>query len=179
MNEFANLLSELIKEKDVKVQAFAKYCGYDRANLYKILKGQRTPSDREIVEKAAKYMHLLPSEEEKLWEAYEISVQGYDNYYRRKDVQKFFSELLLMSNLDTAFPAIEEPARYSMLDTENITLRGSYEVDTALFHLIGEEIKRKDGHLRLMIQPDSNSLSNILAAHGNSVCRTRSTISYV
>ena len=31
MNEFANLLSELIKEKDVKVQAFAKYCGYDRA----------------------------------------------------------------------------------------------------------------------------------------------------
>ena len=173
MNEFANLLSELIKEKDVKVQAFAKYCGYDRANLYKILKGQRTPSDREIVEKAAKYMHLLPSEEEKLWEAYEISVQGYDNYYRRKDVQKFFSELLLMSNLDTAFPAIEEPARYSMLDTENITLRGSYEVDTALFHLIGEEIKRKDGHLRLMIQPDSNSLSNILAAHGNSVCRTR------
>ena len=91
MNEFANLLSELIKEKDVKVQAFAKYCGYDRANLYKILKGQRTPSDREIVEKAAKYMHLLPSEEEKLWEAYEISVQGYDNYYRRKDVQKFFS----------------------------------------------------------------------------------------
>lgn len=43
MNEFANLRSELIKEKDVKVQAFAKYCGYDRANLYKILKGQRTP----------------------------------------------------------------------------------------------------------------------------------------
>lgn len=43
MNEFANLLSELIKEKDVKVQAFAKYCGYDRANLYKILKGQRIP----------------------------------------------------------------------------------------------------------------------------------------
>ena len=98
------------------MQAFAKYCGYDRANLYKILKGQRTPSDREIVEKAAKYMHLLPSEEEKLWESYEISVQGYDNYYRRKDVEKFFSELLLTSNLDTAVPTIEKPAQFHMLE---------------------------------------------------------------
>lgn len=173
MNEFANLLSELIKEKDVKVQAFAKYCGYDRANMYKILKGQRTPSDREIVEKAAKYMHLLPSEEEKLWEAYEISVQGYDNYYRRKDVEKFFSELLLTSNLDTAVPTIEKPAQFHMLEQESIPLRGTYEVDAALFHLIGDEIQRKDGHLRLLVQPESNSLSSILAAHGNSACQTR------
>ena len=71
MNEFAKLLSAFVKEKGVKIQPFARYCGYDRANMYKILKGQRNLPGREIVEKAAKYMHLLPSEEEKLWEAYE------------------------------------------------------------------------------------------------------------
>ena len=66
MNEFAKLLSAFVKEKGVKIQPFARYCGYDRANMYKILKGQRNLPGREIVEKAAKYMHLLPSEEEKL-----------------------------------------------------------------------------------------------------------------
>ena len=40
MNEFANLLSAFVKEKGVKIQPFARYCGYDRANMYKILKGQ-------------------------------------------------------------------------------------------------------------------------------------------
>lgn len=100
MNEFANLLSAFVKEKGVKIQPFARYCGYDRANMYKILKGQRNLPGREIVEKAAKYMHLLPSEEEKLWEAYEISAQGSDNYYRRKEVQKFFTEPILSSNVN-------------------------------------------------------------------------------
>ena len=57
MNEFANLLSAFVKEKGVKIQPFARYCGYDRANMYKILKGQRNLPGREIVEKAAKYMH--------------------------------------------------------------------------------------------------------------------------
>ena len=41
MNEFAKLLSAFVKEKGVKIQPFARYCGYDRANMYKILKGQR------------------------------------------------------------------------------------------------------------------------------------------
>ena len=31
MNEFAKLLSAFVKEKGVKIQPFARYCGYDRA----------------------------------------------------------------------------------------------------------------------------------------------------
>ena len=42
-----------------------------------------------------------------------------------------------------------------------------------LFRLIGEESRNKDGHLRLMIQPESNSLSSILSVHGNYACNTR------
>lgn len=155
MNEFAKLLSAFVKEKGVKIQPFARYCGYDRANMYKILKGQRNLPGREIVEKAAKYMHLLPSEEEKLWEAYEISAQGSDNYYRRKEVQKFFTEPILSSNVNITALTEGEPAKFCILDNESIPLRGGYEIDAALFRLIGEESRNKDGHLRLMIQPES------------------------
>lgn len=173
MNEFAKLLSAFVKEKGVKIQPFARYCGYDRANMYKILKGQRNLPGREIVEKAAKYMHLLPSEEEKLWEAYEISAQGSDNYYRRKEVQKFFTEPILSSNVNITALTEGEPAKFCILDNESIPLRGGYEIDAALFRLIGEESRNKDGHLRLMIQPESNSLSSILSVHGNYACNTR------
>lgn len=173
MNEFANLLSAFVKEKGVKIQPFARYCGYDRANMYKILKGQRNLPGREIVEKAAKYMHLLPSEEEKLWEAYEISAQGSDNYYRRKEVQKFFTEPILSSNVNITALTEGEPAKFCILNNESIPLRGGYEIDAALFRLIGEESRNKDGHLRLMIQPESNSLSSILSVHGNYACNTR------
>ena len=114
MNEFANLLSAFVKEKGVKIQPFARYCGYDRANMYKILKGQRNLPGREIVEKAVKYMHLLPSEEEKLWEAYEISAQGSDNYYRRKEVQKFFTEPILSSNVNITALTEGEPAKFGL-----------------------------------------------------------------
>lgn len=173
MNEFANLLSAFVKEKGVKIQPFARYCGYDRANMYKILKGQRNLPGREIVEKAAKYMHLLPSEEEELWEAYKISAQGSDNYYRRKEVQKFFTEPILSSNVNVTALTEGEPAKFGILNNESIPLRGGYEIDAALFRLIGEESRNKDGHLRLMIQPESNSLSSILAVHGNYACNTR------
>lgn len=173
MNEFANLLSAFVKEKGVKIQPFARYCGYDRANMYKILKGQRNIPGREIVEKAVKYMHLLPSEEEKLWEAYEISAQGSDNYYRRKEVQKFFTEPILSSNVNITALTEGEPAKFGILNNESIPLRGGYEIDAALFRLIGEESRNKDGHLRLMIQPESNSLSSILSVHGNYACNTR------
>ena len=50
MNEFANLLSAFVKEKGVKIQPFARYCGYDRANMYKILKGQRNLPGRDCGE---------------------------------------------------------------------------------------------------------------------------------
>ena len=57
MNEFAKLLSAFVKEKGVKIQPFARYCGYDRANMYKILKGQRNLPGRE---KRMKYLHRDP-----------------------------------------------------------------------------------------------------------------------
>ena len=50
MNEFAKLLSAFVKEKGVKIQPFARYCGYDRANMYKILKGQKSSGKRDCGE---------------------------------------------------------------------------------------------------------------------------------
>lgn len=93
MSEFSQLLSQYMDEKDVQVYGLARYCGYDRANMYKIIRGKRNPPGKDFVEKIAEYLHLLIPEKERLYEAYGISTVGYDNYYRRKVVMKFLTEV--------------------------------------------------------------------------------------
>lgn len=49
MSEFSTVLSRFVKEKDVNVYRLAKYCGYDRANLYKVMRGERKPPSLEVL----------------------------------------------------------------------------------------------------------------------------------
>ena len=89
MSIFSQLLSEYMKQKKIQTYRLAQYCGYDRGNMYKIINGKRNPPGKEFVEKVAGYMHLTPLEKTKLYEAYQISIVGYDIYYRRKAVLDF------------------------------------------------------------------------------------------
>ena len=90
MSDFSELLSKYIHSKNIKVYSLAQYCGLDRSNMYKIINGKRKPPSLDIVDKMCHFMHLLPSEELELKESYQISLIGYENYYRRKGVLAFF-----------------------------------------------------------------------------------------
>ena len=94
MSEFSQLLSHYIHSKDIKTYALAQYCGLDRSNMYKIINGKRKPASEEMVDKMCKFMHLSPVDESALKEAYNITLVGSDNYYRRCQQQ-----LLLLYSL--------------------------------------------------------------------------------
>ena len=64
-------------------------------------------------------MHLSPAEEEILEENYEITMVGHDNYYRRKNVMKFFSDFSMTSNLENVLPTVE-------IKEANIKIKGVY-----------------------------------------------------
>ena len=55
MSEFSTVLSRFVKEKDVNVYRLAKYCGYDRANLYKVMRGERKPPSLEVLNLLCEY----------------------------------------------------------------------------------------------------------------------------
>ena len=63
MSEFSQMLSKFIKERDTNIYMLAKYCNYDRANMYKLTSGKRNAPDLPFVKKLAEYMHLSPDEE--------------------------------------------------------------------------------------------------------------------
>lgn len=99
MSEFSQMLSKFIKERDTNIYMLAKYCNYDRANMYKLTSGKRNAPDLPFVKKLAEYMHLSPAEEKQLIEKYKISVVGYETYYRRKNIEEFYQNLHLQKQL--------------------------------------------------------------------------------
>ncbi len=166
MSEFSTVLSRFVKEKDVNVYRLAKYCGYDRANLYKVMRGERKPPSLEVLNLLCEYMHLSPAEEEILEENYEITMVGHDNYYRRKNVMKFFSDFSMTSNLENVLPTVEIKEDFEIPNSSYMLLRGNYEINSALFHIIADETKNQKGHIQILAQPE-HALGNLLAMRGN------------
>lgn len=166
MSEFSTVLSRFVKEKDVNVYCLAKYCGYDRANLYKVMRGERKPPSLEVLNLLCEYMHLSPAEEEILEENYEITMVGHDNYYRRKNVMKFFSDFSMTSNLENVLPTVEIKEDFEIPNSSYMLLRGNYEINSALFHIIADETKNQKGHIQILAQPE-HALGNLLAMRGN------------
>lgn len=160
MSEFSYVLSRHIHQKNIKTYALAQYCGIDRSNMYKIINGKRKPTSLEMVHKMARFMHLSPAEELELDEAYQITLTGYDNYFRRKNVMDFFTGF----NLSTAsLPSFKYKAEQSIVSQESTLLTSSLEVKKALFHIISAEMgQQTEGYIRLLLQPDASFLINLI-----------------
>lgn len=170
MSEFSELLTHYIHSKDIKTYALAQYCGLDRSNMYKIISGKRKPTSIDMVRKICKFLHLLPAEENEMLEAYQISLLGQDNYYRRKDVLKFFSEFSLTQNSILKRGASLNDG----FDADGIVLLSTRnEINHALSHMILPELNNEHGHLRLLFQPDYDYLMSFLTAENDSSSNTR------
>lgn len=165
MSEFSQKLSEYIKQKDTNVYMLAKYCGYDRANMYKLINGKRNAPDAEFVKKLSEYLHLSPSEEQELTEKYHISVMGYENYHRRKNIMKFLSEFTLTEKKNSALSEINVITKMDETK-ENITLKGAYELESALLWMIVEETGKSQGEITMIMQPEIDMLNSILGVCG-------------
>jgi len=160
MSEFSSILSFYIHKKNVKTYSLAQYCGLDRSNMYKIINGKRKPSSIEIVRKMAQFMHLSPDERNELEKAYAITLEGPDNYYRRKDVLNFFREFTLSA---TPTPAFHYDVKIN--DMTKSSLDSSLEVTQTIFYIISSEMSRgQNGYIRLLVQPDASFLISLICA---------------
>lgn len=164
MSEFSQLLSQYIHSKDIKTYALAQYCSLDRSNMYKVINGKRKPTSEEMVDKMCKFMHLSPVEETLLKEAYNITLTGSDNYYRRKDVRLFFEEFSLSS---ISLPITGYTSETISPFEEVVLLNTPTEINRALLYILSMELHREAGHIRMLIQPDYEFLMNILVAENH------------
>lgn len=158
MSDFSTLLSQHIHNKNIKVYALSQYCGLDRANMYKIINGKRKPTSLEMVTKMCHFMHLSPSEEKELKEAYQICLVGYDNYYRRKSVMDFFRNFYIPISSFPSSICLANPFRAD----EFCPLRSVEEVRQGLLDMILREYQSDNGCIRMLIQPTCSFLMDLL-----------------
>lgn len=164
MSEFSQMLSKFIKERDTNIYMLAKYCNYDRANMYKLTSGKRNAPDLPFVKKLAEYMHLSPDEEKQLIEKYKISVVGYETYYRRKNIEEFLSEFAFA---ETALSMAQIDFRIDMESGKNIILKNSHDIESILIHMFTAEMKCEHGKIQMLVQPEIEGLSNVLNLCGH------------
>lgn len=173
MSEFSQKLADYIKKKDTNVYMLAKYCGYDRANMYKLINGKRNAPDEDFVRKLSEYLHLSPTEEAELVDKYEISVMGYESYHRRKNIRNFLSEFSLLEDTASAVASVNVTAKFDLKDRQNITLKNQYELEAGLFWMIAEETRKTRGQLRMLVQPEAAVISGILRLCGRAESNVR------
>lgn len=159
MSQFSQLLTDHIHNKDVKVYALSQYCNIDRANMYKFINGTRTPSSSELVLKICNFMQLSPTEKDNLIEAYQITQIGADNYYRRKQVSFFLKNFSIPNH---TLPLLR-PYQPVKMQNHVTLLHSEVEINHALTGILSSELAKKNGHIRLLIQPDHEFLMNVLA----------------
>ncbi|MDC7289628.1 helix-turn-helix transcriptional regulator [Blautia schinkii] len=166
MTEFSNVLSQFIKEKNIKVYSLVKYCNLDRSTMYKLINGKRNPPTKDIFEKIAEFMHLTPTEYKRFKEAYLITKTGPEIYYRRKSAENFVinfpgnyaSEVIPSKILVNPLPAKTN-------DSINCTvLSTQVEINHFLHHILLAEASRPKGKIALLLQPDYDFLFNLLAS---------------
>ncbi|CAB1242594.1 protein of unknown function [Ruminococcaceae bacterium BL-6] len=163
MSLFSEQLRGLIQERGLKIYAFAAGCGTDRTLIHKILKGDRLPADRSVVEKFASVLLLDPKETERLMQNYKIARMGERVYARRRAVSEFFA------NVDPPTPCEEEPLvpqDHPRRILSGGTVYGKLEVNYLVKTVLEEEASRGNGRIQVLAQPEYPFLLEQLALVG-------------
>ena len=112
----------------------------------------------------AEFLRLTPSERTDFVESYKISMDGFENYYRRKNILELFENFRKYSEIYTA-PDHQPLVSYHDI-SDMSTVSGQNEINHLLFHILFLETRKSDPQIRLLIQPDTDFLMNLLPTLG-------------
>ena len=161
MSMFSEYLEHFIKQKKINTTDMADYCGVEKSAMYKFVNGSRTPSSEKVVERIAAYLQMTDAESVKLWESYEITQSGYDNYIRRKRVQELISSFYI--DAGWVSQAEEKSPAQEFIQTEPVPvteLESKEAVCNAIRRVMLEESRESEGrrHIDVLAQPTDQDL---------------------
>lgn len=163
MSFFSDLLGNYIATKGIKSTEMARYCGMERSYMYKIIKGTRQVANLDTVLMMTDYLRLTPSEKSSFIEAYKISTEGLENFYRRKNIMELFQNFRKYSEIYSG--PTHDFSSFSNTDSIH-AISGESEINHLLLHILFLESKKSAPQIRLLIQPDYDFLMNLLPTLG-------------
>lgn len=163
MTSFHDLLVRYINERKVSVARMAEYCSLERSSLYRILRGQRTPANEELVRQMAAYLCLNPAEEDDLLLAYRISIIGYEKYSRRQFIDDFIRNFHTTKVRNELYTPIITPMEDRPIFAQPMDNRSDV-IKTFSNAVISECSKPEGGHIRMFMPPDSEFMNILIKA---------------
>lgn len=156
---FSDKLKQFITVRDTKVAPLARYCGYDRSTMYKILNGGRCPASLENVLKIAAFLRLTPAESGELVDAYREIQMGTQAYAEFQGFLNFIDE---SSRLFEA-PGSSDFIFTGKTDSSRTTsaINGYIPLMNALARLA---VETKDDQISLVLQPCDEGFTRSLCA---------------
>lgn len=164
MSEFSNILSQFIHTKNIKVYPLSKYCDFDRSTIYKIINGKRKPPSPDVIDKMAEFMHLTPTEYDQFKEAYEITLIGSDNYYRRKSTENFLMHFPDNFSIQPGTEHSVSVRKDNFTSPACASIQTQVELDYTLRNVLIKESCKENGKVALFMQPDHKGLFSLLSS---------------
>ncbi len=157
MSEFSETLTHYIKIKKTPIYTMAKYCGMDRSSLYKMMRGNRTPQNRMLIDKMAEFIHLTPKERDQLLLSWKITLVGAEDYFRRESVKNFLCAFPFEGEMQnhqiqiTSFDLYEEPLPIQMISQKA-------KIEKYILASFLQEIGKATGKIDLIMPPQPDMI---------------------
>ena len=165
LSQFSEQLRNFIVDRDVKIYMLAAQSGIDRTLIQKMLKGERIPSNKSVVQKLASSLLLSPSETETLIESYQIVKMGEGAYSHRKFIKNFLNRFNNLSTTNDISVSTSYHHRINNLPS-NAQVRGNIEINNLVKIIIEMEAMKKNGKVRIIAQPEYSFLFQCLSLVG-------------
>lgn len=165
MSAYSNLLSDIIKEKNISIAEMAQYCDTDRSTLYKIKKGSKEAS-LSCARKIASYLKLTPAECEEYYTAFYKAVYGEEFFQQQRKLIEF---LCNFDNMVHKELYMEKESEIRLLDNFKIhMMNGRDEINYYSKMILEKEAQKERPVINLMTQCDNQFLMNQLLILGKS-----------
>lgn len=166
MDSFSKVLKDHISRMDIKIQNLAFISGVDRSLIQKMIKGDRVPADKDVLERIILALMLTPRQAVELRNLYHIARIGEEVYQRHlmvKDVLECFGTV---SNKNDSLIKTTYFHNFENVP-DNAIFNGTHEINHLVKSVIEIEATKKDASLKLVIQPDYSFLIENLAIMGS------------
>lgn len=169
MSSFAQKLKYYVEKSGQTIYSVSVTSGVERTMVHKMIKGDRIPTNKDIVLAIARTLLLSPSDTDDLLTAYEISLRGESAYHQLQYVQKLLLNCAKPSllKIDSTPPKISSKNIQSILSQQDITPQIITErphINQLVRTLLEMELQKPNGHVYLIAQPDYQYLYELLAS---------------
>lgn len=171
MSIFAKKLKTYIEQSGMTIYMVAQSSGVNRTLIHRMANGTRIPTQKETVSFIAKAMLLSPTDTNDLLEAYEMSKRGESAYRQLQLVKQLLINCARPSFLKLG---VTPPRNFCSFNECNLQIDASpqlimqrSQINQLICILLDMELKKTNGHVCLISQPDYTYLYDTLASMTN------------